>query len=78
MSTHLVVVNILASKCLLFRLENDSKLAHKFLYINCNNNVIKVYCKTVIKSSCVKSDVFARQNGSFIFTPKGGAQKRKC
>ena len=32
---------------------------------------------TRIKNLRVKFHVFSRRNGSFIFPPKGGAQKRK-
>ena len=68
-------INTLASPCLILRenepflLDNTSNLTHEFL-LQFKKTLLNFSCKT----SCVKFDVFSKQNGLFNFPIKGDAQ----
>ena len=57
-----------------FFLENASKLTREFLQDIFNKKIHQ----NVIQTSGGNFDAFSRKNGSIIFPPNGGAQKRKC
>ena len=60
------------------RLENISNLTHEFLHDNFKKKINIFLLKLSYKNSFVKFNAFSRQNGSFIFPQKGGAEKQEC